>query len=103
MKGEHSCLHWKPLWLLFIVLAVVGTDASEVQREFRVSELAPVGHIIGYISGSALIGLKAHYYIVYPDSSGQVENVSPFRILRRLKFITASSFSTSKLINWLGH
>ncbi|VDM42392.1 unnamed protein product [Toxocara canis] len=62
--------------LVSLLLLFTRTNGSELQREFRVSESVPIGHIIGYISGSALIGLKPTYYIVYPDSTGQVENVS---------------------------
>ncbi|KHN75869.1 Protein dachsous, partial [Toxocara canis] len=60
--------------LVSLLLLFTRTNGSELQREFRVSESVPIGHIIGYISGSALIGLKPTYYIVYPDSTGQVEN-----------------------------
>ncbi|VDK64270.1 unnamed protein product, partial [Onchocerca ochengi] len=45
----------------------------EKKRVFNISEQAPVGHIIGYLNGTPSDGIKANFYIVYPDNTGETE------------------------------
>lgn len=61
---------------VLIIIAVLRIIACEQQRIFNISEQTPVGHIIGYFNGTPSDGIKANFYIVFPDSTGETEKVS---------------------------
>ncbi|VDM18469.1 unnamed protein product [Wuchereria bancrofti] len=53
----------------------LGRVICEQQRVFNVSERASLGQIIGYINGTSSDGIKANFYIVYTDNSGETEKI----------------------------
>ncbi|EFO13241.1 hypothetical protein LOAG_15289, partial [Loa loa] len=45
----------------------------EQQRIFNISEQVSIGHIIGYLNDTPSYGIKANFYIAYPDNIGEIE------------------------------
>ena len=62
--------------ILIFVSGLPGASA-EIEKHFKVSESAPLGHKIGHVSDQIPSSLdKSNFYIVFPESDSMAEKVS---------------------------